>query len=149
MKLLLYTCCLLLMISCKNEKKEIQKPSFLIGNWIRVNDKEGAITYEVWNTNLKGLGYTLKEKDTTFKETLSIVTIKDTLFLKVEGVNENPTLFKFTQQTNTSFVCENKKNEFPKMIKYYLENDQLKAIVAADDFKIEFIFERYNSKFLY
>ena len=149
MKLLLYTCCLLLMISCKNEKKEIQKPSFLIGDWIRVNDKEGAITYEVWNTNLKGLGYTLKEKDTTFKETLSIVTIKDTLFLKVEGVNENPTLFKFTQQTNTSFVCENKKNEFPKMIKYYLENDQLKAIVAADDFKIEFIFERYNSKFLY
>ena len=149
MKLLLYTCCLLLMISCQKEKKEIQKPSFLIGDWIRVNDKEGAITYEVWNTNLKGLGYTLKEKDTTFKETLSIVTIKDTLFLKVEGVNENPTLFKFTQQTNTSFVCENKKNEFPKMIKYYLENDQLKAIVAADDFKIEFIFERYNSKFLY
>ena len=119
-----------------------------MGDWIRVNDKEGAFTYETWNSNLKGLGYTLKEKDTTFKETLSIVTIKDTLFLKVKGVNENPTLFKFTQQTNTSFVCENKKNEFPKMIKYYLENDQLKAIVAADEFKIEFIFERYNSKFL-
>ena len=148
MKFLLYTCCLLLMVSCQKEKKEMEKPSFLIGNWIRVNDKEGAVTYEIWNSNLKGLGYTLKEKDTTFKETLSIVTIKDTLFLKVEGVNENPTLFKFTQQTNTSFVCENKKNEFPKKIKYYLENDQLKAIVAADDFKIEFIFERYNSKFL-
>jgi hypothetical protein len=136
------------MVSCQKEKKEMEKPSFLIGNWIRVNDKEGAVTYEIWNSNLKGLGYTLKEKDTTFKETLSIVTIKDTLFLKVEGVNENPTLFKFTQQTNTSFVCKNKKNEFPKKIKYYLENDQLKAIVAADDFKIEFIFERYNSKFL-
>ncbi|WP_157663311.1 hypothetical protein [Polaribacter sp. SA4-12] len=148
MKLLLYICCLLLMVSCQNEKKEIQKPSFLIGNWIRVNDKEGVITYEMWNSSLKGLGYTLKEKDTTFKETLSIVTIKDTLFLKVEAVNENPTLFKFTQQTDSSFVCENEKNEFPKKIKYYLENDQLKAIVSSDDFKIDFIFERYNSKFL-
>ncbi len=142
MKLLLYTCCLLLIVSCQNEKKEIQKPSFLIGDWIRVNDKEGAVTYETWNSDLKGLGYTIKEKDTTFKEILSIITIKDTLFLKVESVNENPTLFKFKQQTDTSFVCENKKNEFPKMIKYYLENDQLKAIVAADEFKIEFIFNK-------
>ncbi len=142
MKLLLYTCCLLLMVSCQKEKKEIQKPSFLIGDWIRVNDKEGAVTYETWNSNLKGLGYTLKEKDTTFKEILSIITIKDTLFLKVESVNENPTLFKIKQQTDTSFVCENKKNEFPKMIKYYLENDQLKAIVATDEFKIEFIFNK-------
>ena len=142
MKLLHYTCCLLLMVSCLKEKKEIQKPSFLVGDWIRVNDKEGAVTYEMWNYSLKGLGYTLKEKDTTFKETLSIITLRDTLFLKVESVNENPTLFKFNQQTDSSFVCENKKNEFPKKIKYYLENDQLKAIVAADNFKIEFVFEK-------
>jgi hypothetical protein len=138
-----------MMISCQKENRKTRQPSFLIGEWVRVNDKEGATTYEIWNSSLKGLGYTLKEKDTTFKETLSIVAINDTLFLQVEDLNENPTLFKFTQQTNTSFVCENKKNEFPKMIKYHLENDQLKAIVAADDFKIEFIFERYNSKFLY
>lgn len=118
------------------------KPSFLVGNWVRTNDKKGSITYENWNKNLKGLGYTIKEKDTTFKEILSIVSLKDTLFLKVEGVNEQATLFKFTQQTDTSFVCENPKNEFPKKITYYLENNQLKAIVAADDFKIDFIFNR-------
>ena len=146
MKLLIYTCCLLLMISCQNEKKETQKPSFLIGDWVRVNDKEGTITYEIWRFNLKGLGYTLKKKDTIFKETLSIVTIKDSLFLKVEGVNETPTLFKFTQQTDTSFVCKNNENEFPKKIKYYLEDNLLKAIVSADDFKIDFIFERDTSK---
>jgi len=136
------------MISCQIEKKETKKPSFLIGHWVRLNDKEGAITYETWNLNLKGLGYTLKGKDTTFKETLSIVTIKDTLFLKVEDINETPTLFKFTKQTDTSFVCENKENEFPKKIKYYLEDNQLKAIVSSDDFKIDFIFERDNSKFI-
>ena len=55
MKLLLYTCCFLLIISCQKEKK-IKKPSFLIGDWIRVNDKQGNYTYETWNTNLTGLG---------------------------------------------------------------------------------------------
>jgi len=93
------------------------KPSFLIGDWIRLNDKKGSTTFEKWDTNLKGLGYTLKEKDTTFKETLSIVSIKDTLFLKVSGIHKNATFFKFTEQSNTSFTCENPKNEFPKKIK--------------------------------
>jgi hypothetical protein len=141
MKLLLFACCFLLLVSCHQEKKEPQKPAFLVGDWVHVNDKEGSTNYETWHTNLKGLGYTIKEKDTIFKEIVSIVAIKDTLFLKVEGVNENPTLFKFTQQTATSFVCENQKNEFLKKIKYYLENDQLKAIVSNDDFKIDFIFD--------
>ncbi|MEO9571415.1 MAG: hypothetical protein ABJH82_08725 [Polaribacter sp.] len=142
MKLLLFTCCLLLIISCADKKTEIKKPIFLIGNWIRVNDKKGSSTFEKWNSELKGIGYTLKEKDTTFKEILSIINIKDTLTLKVENVNKTPTYFKFTKQTDTSFICENLQNKFPKKIKYYLENDLLKAIVSANKFKIEFIFER-------
>ena len=129
------------MVSCTDTSKKIKNPSFLIGHWIRINDKEGNQTYEHWDTNLKGIGYTLKEKDTIFKEILSIVPLKDTLYLKVEGVNATATLFKFTQQTDTSFVCENPKNEFPQKITYYLENNQLKAIVAADAFKLNFIFE--------
>ncbi|QVY64975.1 hypothetical protein [Polaribacter sp. Q13] len=148
MKLLYIVFSFLLLTSCQKGKSKIVKPTFLIGDWIRVNDKEGSTTYETWNTNLKGLGYTLQKKDTTFKETLSIVTLKNTLFLKVEGVNDAATFFKFTQQTASSFVCENPKNEFPKKIKYHIKNDQLKAIISADDFKIEFVFERYNSKFL-
>lgn len=132
------------MISCQNQTNKRQKPSFLIGNWIRLNDKEGSKTYETWNTNFKGIGYTKQGQKTSFEEILSIVTIKDTLYLKVEGVNETATLFKFTEQTDTSFVCENPKNKFPKKIKYYLENEQLKAIVSADDFRIDFVFQRIN-----
>lgn len=74
---------------------------------------------------------------------MSIVSINDTLFLKAEGVNETPTLFKFTQQTDTSFICENPKNEFPKKILYYKDNNQLKAEVSSEDFKIDFVFERH------
>ena len=144
MKYFLFICSFLLIISCKTEKEKEKKPSFLIGNWIRINDKVGSKTYENWNTNFTGLGYTLKGKDTTFKEIVSIVSVNDTLFLKVESVNETPTLFKFTQQTDTSFICENPKNEFPKKIKYYLENKQLKAVVSNDDFSIDFVFIRKN-----
>lgn len=121
---------------------ESKKPDFLLGKWIRINDKPGSKTYETWNTNFTGLGITLQEKDTTFKEVLSIVSINDTLNLKVEGVNETPTFFKFTQQTDTSFVAENPENEFPTKIKYWLENKQLKADVSNKDFSIEFIFRR-------
>ena len=144
MKYFLFICSFLLIISCKTEKEKEKKPSFLIGNWIRINDKVGSKTYENWNTNFTGLGYTLEEKDTTFKEIVSIVSVNDTLFLKVESVNETATLFKFTSQTDSSFTCENPKNEFPKKIKYYLENKQLKAVVSNDDFSIDFVFIRKN-----
>ena len=131
-----------MLISCQKETTENKKPTFLIGDWIRTNNKKGTITYENWQTNFTGLGITLKDRDTTFKEILSIVSIKDTLFLKVEGVNETPTLFKFTSQTDSSFVAENPKNEFPKKILYYKDHNQLKAEVSSEDFKVEFVFER-------
>ncbi|PQJ77551.1 hypothetical protein BTO16_17200 [Polaribacter glomeratus] len=130
------------MISCQNQTNKPEKPTFLIGNWMRLNDKESSQTYETWNTNFTGIGYTKQGQKTNFKEILSIIYIKDTLYLKVEDVNKTPTLFKFTQQTDTSFVCENPKNEFPKKIKYFLENNQLKAIVYTDDFRINFVFEK-------
>ena len=133
---------LLFFFSCNYKPVNKEKPSFLIGNWKRLNDKPESQTYETWNTNFTGIGFTKTEGKTTFQETLSIVAIKDTLYLKVEGVNEEPTLFKFTSQTDSSFVCENKENEFPKKIKYYLENNQLKAIVSNDDFRIDFVFEK-------
>tara|TARA_R110002126_G_scaffold157104_1_gene304601 strand:+ start:28632 stop:29066 length:435 start_codon:yes stop_codon:yes gene_type:complete len=144
MKNLLFVLILLFIFSCTNEVKKTQKPTFLIGDWKRLNDKAGSQTYEMWNTNLVGMGYTMKGKNRSFQEILSIVKINDTLHLKVKDVNENPTLFKFTNQTDTSFVCENPKNEFPKKITYFKDGKQLKAIVAADDFRIDFIFDKVN-----
>jgi hypothetical protein len=82
----------------------------------------------------------MKGKDTTFVEILSIVEINDTLFYKVVGVNENPTLFKFTEQTETSFTCENPENEFPKKIQYSLENGVLKAVISAGETRVGFEF---------
>lgn len=136
--------CFILMLSCNENSNKKQKPTFLIGEWRRLDDKPGNQTYEMWNTNLVGMGYTITDAKRSFQETMAIITIKDTLYLEVSGVNEQPTLFKFTEQTDSSFVCENPQNEFPKKINYFLDNKQLKAIVSADDFRIDFVFEKVN-----
>ena len=75
---------------------------------------------------------------------LSIVSINDTLTLLVEGVNETPTLFKFTSQTDSSFVAENPAHDFPTKITYWLENKELKAHVSNSEFGIDFVFEKIN-----
>jgi hypothetical protein len=144
MKKIVLFFCFSMLISCKEETSKIDKPTFLIGNWIRTNDQPNQKTYEIWKNDLTGIGFTLNEKETIFKEELEIIRLNDTTFLKVSGVNERPVLFAFTKQTDTSFVCENKKNDFPQKIHYYLENNLLKAAVSSPDFKIEFVFKRNN-----
>ncbi|GGG97214.1 hypothetical protein GCM10011416_14010 [Polaribacter pacificus] len=141
MKKLIVLITIILIASCNTETKP-QKPQFLLGKWIRTNDKPGSTTYEIWNNNFTGLGFTLKEQDTVFKEILSIVSINNTLSLKVEGVNETATMFKITSQTDSSFVAENPTHDFPTKIRYWLENKQLKAHVSNDDFGIDFVFEK-------
>ena len=143
MRLLIVFICLLITSSCKTKKKT-QKPRFLIGKWERIYEKDGKNTFEIWNSNYTGLGFTLKNKDTAFKEILSIITINDTLTLKVVGVNDSPTLFKITHQTDTSFIAENPMHDFPTKIKYWLENKQLKAHVSNKEFGIDFVFKKIH-----
>ena len=141
MRIFTITIFLLLILSCK-PISQVQKPEFLIGNWERLNDVDGKSTYEIWNKDFTGLGITIKNNDTVSKEILSIVYINDKLTLKVEGVNNTPTLFKFTKLTDTSFVAENPTHDFPTKIKYWLENKQLKAHVSNKEFGIDFVFEK-------
>lgn len=147
MRLLFFFFSLVLLSSCSTKSKQTQ-PKWLIGDWERLNNKPMHKNYESWhldsNNNLIGIGFTLKEKDTTFKENIAIITINDSLFFQVTGVNENPTLFKFTQQSDSSFICKNPTNEFPKKISYTKSKNNLNAIVSNDEFKIEFLFKRKN-----
>lgn len=142
MKYLHYLFCLSFLFSCDIIDKNSKKPNFLIGNWIQVNRMDSLVTYETWRKDFSGTGLTLNKNDTTFFEKMNIVEKNDTLFLKVTGVNETPTFFKFTNQTDSSFVAENPKNEFPTKIKYYYEYNYLKADVSNDSFSMFFVFER-------
>ncbi len=140
-KTLLIIYCIILVSCTKEEPKELD---FLIGDWVRLNDRANHQTYETWNSNLTGIGYTIKGTDTVFKETLSIIKKNDILFLQVEGVNESPTLFQFTSMTKTSFVSENPLNDFPQKIEYIKESDTLKAIISSDGYSSVFKFLKSN-----
>lgn len=151
MRIFTITLLILVIVSCQTEKKketpnktsktELTKPSFLIGNWIRTNNKPDHITYEIWNSDFSGYGLTLKGKDTTFYEKMKLVVKNDTMVLEVSGVNEEPTPFKFTKQTDTSFVCKNLKNEFPQKIKYWIKNDTLSAKIWNEGgYQVDFQF---------
>jgi len=139
MRSIIFLCSLLLFISCSSDKS-FKKPEWLIGKWKRMNNDEGKTTYEFWDDNFTGLGFTLQEKDTTFVEKMSIVTNGDNMYLQVIGMGGNPTLFAFTKQTKTSFIAENNQNQFPKKIEYFMEKDTLKAMISNDEFSIDFSF---------
>ena len=148
MKYLSFIFCLFILNSC-SPKKDPMQPTWLVGNWERINTQSPNMTYETWFLNKKnkliGLGVSLKERDTIFKEELSIITLNDTLYLQVIGVNENPTLFKFIAQTGNSFICENKQNNFPNKINYFLKDNKLNAVVSNKTTKIEFLFKRQKN----
>lgn len=141
MKRLVFLCFFLGILGCQPEQHFVE-PTILLGHWNRINDAEGKETFEIWRPDFTGLGFTMQRNDTVFKEILSIVRIKEQWYLKVEGVNAEATLFKFTIQTDSSFVCENKKNPFPKRIEYQRTGNTLRAVISDDENSILFEFEK-------
>ncbi|QED37606.1 hypothetical protein FK178_07645 [Antarcticibacterium arcticum] len=143
------------ILGCKDSNKspDISREStinagWLVGTWERINEKEGIQTYEKWELTpektYEGIGWTMRENDTIFKEVLRIVEIDDQWNLEISGVNESPTLFEITSQTSRSFVSENKENEFPKKIQYQMQGEQLHAIISNPGREIKYIFEKTN-----
>lgn len=138
----------------KNENLTIDKTKnsndfdWLIGNWERKNDEIGKKTYEHWRKESPeiyvGEGFTLSENDTIFKENLRLIKIRDVWNLEVTGVNEFPTLFKFINHAKNTFTCENKLNEFPKIIEYSFDEKILTAKISDDENQISFLFEKNN-----
>ena len=143
MKYVSYICVLMLFFSCTKEEENLD---WILGNWERINDSEGIQTYESWTkksaSKYIGKGYTLKNKDTIFKEYIHLLKVQEQWVFKVIGVNETPTLFKFISNTTNSFTCENLHNEFPKRIKYSYNGKSLEAIISDDNNEVHFLFKK-------
>ena len=131
---------LLLLFSCTNDAEDFD---WLIGEWKRVNAEEDFKTYEIWikdKNYYSGLGYTMLDDDTIFKENLKLFKENDEWTLQVTGVNEAPTPFVLSELKPEYFIAENDTNEFPKKIIYKLQNDTLKANVSTTEFDVDFEF---------
>ncbi len=123
------------------------KPSFdwLLGNWIRINEKDNKQTFEQWEkiseTEYAGLGFTMLNKDTVWMEAVRLVDSADNWSFDVtEKGGVTPTKFKLTTIEQGKFVCENQANEFPKIIAYESKGDTLHAKINGGDMEIVFDF---------
>ncbi|BAO54828.1 DUF6265 family protein [Nonlabens marinus] len=135
---------LLLLVSCK-PTSSIDEGSldWILGDWKRVDDKVGQQTFENWqkstDDSYQGFGYTLKAGDTVFKEYMRLY--KDsTWILEVSGVNDSSVSFQMTDITPNSFTVENSQHDFPTKIKYWINDDSLKAYVSNVEMRLDFSF---------
>lgn len=144
---------ILFIIGCEDEgRKQISNDigpyDYLVGDWIRLNNREGQITYESWTKKgesvLYGIGFTIENSDTVFKETLQLKKMGKEWFYIVSGVNEEATSFLISEQNENSFVCINELNEFPKKIAYSYNNSLLSVTISADSTQILFQFTSQN-----
>lgn len=130
---------------------ENQSESFtwLLGSWQRVNDPPGKQTFEHWEKSsehlYQGMGCTLKDGDTIWKETIKIAKVGKDWHFEVLGQKDAfPTVFKITEIANSGFTCENAENEFPKKIEYKLVESGLKARISGGGEKVDFDFRRIH-----
>ncbi|NLP57584.1 DUF6265 family protein [Lutibacter sp. B1] len=146
MRIILIILIVLLCFSCKDNT--IQKFDWMLGSWVRTNEDANKSTFEYWSKKSSeeyiGLGCTVKNGDTIFKENMRIIKIDEKWSFEVTGVNENSTVFLITDLTENGFVSENEMNEFPKKITYYLDGEVLIAKISDKDTEIPFLFKKYN-----
>lgn len=99
---------------------QIKFPDFLVGTWV----SEDQTTYEHWDKLsadlMKGYSYQVKNGETKVSEYLDLVRRKDGIYYipTVIGQNEGKTVeFKLTA-SDSVFIFENKKHDFPKKLCY-------------------------------
>lgn len=131
-----------------NEEKVLTENfDWMLGSWRRVNEKEDRATYENWQKKSEneyiGMGLTIKDFDTISQENILLIKRNNIWNLEViiKGSTE-ATVFPVVQIKANMFVCKNDENEFPKKIHYFMEKDQLKAIISGGGPVIPFDFER-------
>lgn len=144
--------CILSFISIRKPINEPDTPfdqesnfDWLLGSWKRANEQKGLQTFEHWkkinDTEYQASGYTLKESDTVWQESIDLRKTDDNWNFEVRGKGEQkPTIFKLNKIELNSFTCENKANEFPKKIRYARVEKGLNAVISGDGKVILFEF---------
>ncbi len=123
--------------------------NFLLGEWIRTNEKDDRQTFELWkkenDSTYLGCGFTLKNNDTIWQEH-TILTKENNIWyfkVKMSKNDQKTTDFKMISFTKDCFTLQKLENNFPKIIKYWKNGNQLNAEIYNDESnKVKFIFEK-------
>lgn len=144
--------CLIFSIE-EADSRQFQKTEnfdWILGYWVRTNGKKDITTTETWKKtseySYEGIGLTVKNGETVFRENLRILKKKDDWVYEVTGVNEDTTNFVLSSISENSFKAVNPENPFPKEINYRAENGKLIAEISDDKKKIQFEFKKKDQK---
>lgn len=123
MKCVQAICIFSVFFACNKLNTTFLELQALNGVW-QMETKEGIIG-EKWQiespNKLTSKAYFINANDTAFYETVSLTTLKDSIFYTVTSTNQNKTkavAFKLTSAINKTFVFENPAHDFPKRIIY-------------------------------
>ena len=118
----------------------------LEGKWTSQNIQFNEYWEIKSDTLLQGLGFSLQQNDTAFKEELKIYYKKEIVYYAAK-VSSSPQFvsFKLIEAKKNLWVFENKTHDYPNIISYKLLNNN-ELIVATTNSngnkKIEFVMKR-------
>jgi hypothetical protein len=146
MKKIVTVCVLILTSGVLNaQHKEF---SWLKGSW-KIANKNMFETWEVAadGKTLNGSSYKISASDTTMLERTKIAFKGNSLFYIADVAGNNaPVEFAITWFNDVSFVAENPRHDFPKLIRYKLVDSNGKqfihAAIEGDGKVIPYIFEK-------
>lgn len=156
-------CMVFVFVSCKNDTKDSTLKeeaattettenslsfNWLSGVWQRISEDNSQATYEKWErmgSQFKGRGWIVKNEETVWEEYMLFRKVDTTWVLSVETPgNDDLVDFRLTDVTDHSFTVENPEHDFPQKIHYFIEDDQLKAVISAGEEMVLFEFEKLN-----
>jgi len=125
-----------LIFSCNDEtdKTDLENLLWLEGEWV---DEENNY-YESWiflNSSFQGKGLTIDGNDTIFEESLLIKKENGSIYYyaQIDEQNEGKTIpFRLKNDDSLDLIFENKKHDFPNIIRYKLINESELRIRVSD-----------------
>ena len=121
---------------------------WLKGTW-KLKDKKA---FEVWTVDqstgkLLGRSFRVSGSDTTVTETISLEYFEGAFhYVPDIAGNQPPVYFKITKADNQSFVAENPRHDFPKIIRYQYKKtsgkEHMEASIEGDGRVITYFFQK-------
>jgi hypothetical protein len=145
--LFLWVFIVLMMAACQEEAVPFD---LLNGAWKHQaeGDQEIGECWEKLETGgFKGIGWTLQNGDTVFKEKMDILkTDSGWFYMAHPAMAERPTFFKVEEMTDSGFVALNPRHDYPQSISYQMIEGELKiSLKGSPNFEGE-VFEEWTMK---
>lgn len=136
----------LTMCNVKTSEKA-ETLDWLLGKWQRINEEKGKTTFENWEkvstSEYNGVGFSIQNNDTISQEQMKIVEVGGKWNLLVKTREEKQFVrFDMSEIEVDKFAFKNDTLDFPKLIKYWKNGDNINALVLGDSLELSYEFER-------